>query len=439
MPVRRTRRSQRFVLGYILALLLASGLAVCSGSADDAPPPVAPETAVPNEPAAPVPPAETPRPSTTPEAPVPKPLPDPVAPAASPPPAEPASSASEPAAMPGEPSPPTAESPAPEPAPLAFRYDTYDRSGAVTEPGHYAFLADGADPASVVTTYEELRDGTATALLIHTHDAHGASQAAHYDAVATGDLVEWKQAADCFVRYTVTSAPAPPADAVTRAFGVAWMTYAFTGCSGAIPAGTGAGLGLGDLPNLGGPSLTVPIRHALWQIVPQGMTSVAEEPVTLDHAVLAPSYTEDLATARQLPRWRDPALPAGWILLDARVDPTVTPFGYQAFFGPPDGIGVGLTVQGEYAADRGYFEWASWRPNGDDLGVTETRLIAGRPAMVRYGGPNPGQYFPTSVRIYDAATESEYTLFGKARSLRGPNVEALIAIARSLFEPPNAP
>ena len=193
------------------------------------------------------------------------------------------------------------------------------------------------------------------------------------------------------------------------------------------------------LPVLGGTSLTTPIRHGSFQIVPQGMTSVMEQPVTLPHPVLAPSYTEDLATARQLPRWRDPALPDGWILLDARVDPSVTPFGYQAFFGPATGVGVGLSVRGGYAADRGYYEWASWRTTDNQLGVTETRLIAGRPAMVSYGGPNPPWYFPAAVWIYDPATESEYTLFGKAQSLRGPNYDAVIAIARSLFEPPNAP
>ncbi|MCY3887897.1 MAG: hypothetical protein OXG19_09410 [Chloroflexi bacterium] len=57
-----------------------------------------------------------------------------------------------------------------------MRYDTYDLSGAVAEPGHYAFLADPDDPASAVSTYEGLRDGTTTALLIHTHDAHGISR-----------------------------------------------------------------------------------------------------------------------------------------------------------------------------------------------------------------------------------------------------------------------
>ena len=61
-------------------------------------------------------------------------------------------------------------------------YDAYDlsgtvaapwrhRGGTVAAPGHYAFLADPNEPASVVVAYEGLRDGTATALLIYTHDA----------------------------------------------------------------------------------------------------------------------------------------------------------------------------------------------------------------------------------------------------------------------------
>ena len=74
-------------------------------------------------------------------------------------------------------------------APTAFRYDRYDTTGEVAEPGSYAFLADPADTTSAVTTYEALRDGTTTALLIHKSDAHGASQAALYDAVEAGDTL----------------------------------------------------------------------------------------------------------------------------------------------------------------------------------------------------------------------------------------------------------
>ena len=69
---------------------------------------------------------------------------------------------------------------------------------------------DPADTTSAVTTYEALRDGTTTALLIHKSDAHGASQAALYDAVAAGDLFEWHEADDCFVRYKVTEVKPDP-------------------------------------------------------------------------------------------------------------------------------------------------------------------------------------------------------------------------------------
>ena len=44
---------------------------------------------------------------------------------------------------------------APPPPPPPFLYDTYDRSGAVAKPGHYAFLADADDLTSAVATYEE--------------------------------------------------------------------------------------------------------------------------------------------------------------------------------------------------------------------------------------------------------------------------------------------
>ena len=89
-------------------------------------------------------------------------------------------------------------------AATTFRYDSYDTTGEVAEPGSYAFLADPADTTSAVTTYEGLRDGTTTALRIHETDADGVSRAAFLDTVEVGDLFEWREADDCFVRYTVT-------------------------------------------------------------------------------------------------------------------------------------------------------------------------------------------------------------------------------------------
>ena len=446
MPVRRTRRSQRFLRVCVLALLLASGLAACNGSTDDEPPPAAtetaPSTAVPAAepaPAMPVPAAETPPPpATPPDAPIPEP------------PAEPAT--------PGEPSPPAAASPAPAPAPVprSFRYDTYDLSGAVAEPEHYVFLTDPADPASVVTTYEELRDGTATALRIHTHDTHGVSQAAFYANVATGDLVEWKRADDCFVRYTVTSAPTPAAGAVTRAFSVAWMTYAFTGCSGAIAGDTAVTFEWGDLPDLGGPSLTAPIVHGIYQIVPEDWIGVTEAG-QLHHppgATPGPfmggqlTQTDDLTVARTHTYWREPSLPADWTFAFAVTGGYETsPIGYCAAYSNAHGFGA-VTICADYATDRRFSKKASWswRRNVDDLtegyqGVFETRVIAGRPAQVTYSPPGPklDRSAGIDVWIYNPATATEYQVIGWDGSLRGANVNAVIAIARSLFETPNAP
>ena len=117
MPLRRARRSWRFLLVPGLVLLLAGGLVACDGSSDSESLPAATEAdqppAVPDEPrasATPVAPAETPRPSrTTPEAPIPELPTEPSEPAS------PATSASESTAASGEPPTPPAEVSAPEP------------------------------------------------------------------------------------------------------------------------------------------------------------------------------------------------------------------------------------------------------------------------------------------------------------------------------------
>ena len=173
--------------------------------------------------------------------------------------------------------------------PPRFRYDSFDATGAVTAAGSYAFLApaagagaatDAAPDAApvVVTTYEALREEADT-LRVHRTDADGAARAAFYGTVAVGDRVEWHRAADCFTRYVVTRAPTPAADASYREFGVTPETYAFTGCSGALaPPGAASGtitvlaadLDFGVLPPLGGPSLTAPIIHGPFQLVPAG-------------------------------------------------------------------------------------------------------------------------------------------------------------------------
>ncbi|MCY3887896.1 MAG: hypothetical protein OXG19_09405 [Chloroflexi bacterium] len=224
-----------------------------------------------------------------------------------------------------------------------------------------------------------------------------------------------------------------------RLLAVAWMTYAFVGCTGPIAADTAATFEWGDLPNLGGSSLTTPIRHGIYQIVPEDWTGATEDPEFHEPPAYNTSrFAETLAEARLLPYWRDPVLPAGWTFADATSDPEDVAYGYIAAYQVPEGY-LGVRIEGAHATLRGWPEPAVSRSNADTLGVAETRLIAGRPALVQYSpaGPSNSDLFPVTVWVYDAATQSRYRIAGYDGSLLGSNIDAVIAIARSLFEPPN--
>ncbi len=435
MLVRDTRRPLAVLLAAGLALSLASALGACSGAPEERPAPPATATPAPTAGAAPTPVATA--------APTETPSPTPVATAAPTGTPSPTSTAT---ATPT----PTAEATATAtPSATAFRYDTYDTTGEVATPGSYAFLADPADTTSAVTTYEALRDGTTTALLIHKSDAHGASQAALYDSVEAGDLFEWREADDCFVRHKVTEVKPDPAGTVPRKLlAVEWMTYAFTGCSGPISATTVATVDLGELPDLGGASLTAPVIHGIYQVVPAGWKGATVEAlVDLDSPAEPPrdlrSYST-LAEARRLPYWRDPALPEGWILESALIPNDGPRYGYCARFRTEERTRgnnevyrnyafriCGLHITGWYHPDL-----ASWH---DGASVRETRVVAGRPAMVIYSpeGPDSKPDFPINIWVHDPETATDYHLVAGDGSISGSNIEAAIAIVQGLFEPPN--
>ncbi|MCY3887008.1 MAG: hypothetical protein OXG19_04805 [Chloroflexi bacterium] len=446
----RARHWAILLLAAGLVMALAGGLAACGGPADGAlPPPESPPSpaATPESAVAPVePPATATLPptaaSSSPPATIPESPPAPGGPPVPDAPAPAATATSEPAAAPvesptGDPSAATDEAEA-----TSLLYDTYDRSGAVAEPGHYAFLADPADPASVVTAYEELRDGTVTALWIHTHDAHGVPQADLYDAVEAGDLVEWRQAADCFVRYQVTAGPDPAAPTAYREVGVAWMTYAYAGCTGAIDPNQSATLAWGDLPNLGGPTLTTPIVHGSFQLIPENWEGAIESheiqppPASTIAAfdAIAATWTDRARTeerAAELPYWRTPRLPEDWQLLGAGIYRAITPYGYVALWRGPRGAEV--EIDGAHADSK---RWRRIAATG--LHVRHTLVIAGRPAYVHY---RPTDLYPIVgvVYIYDPAMDAEYRVFASGGSRAFPDIDTLIAIAASLFEPPNPP
>ncbi len=345
-----------------------------------------------------------------------------------------------------------------DPCPLSsttLSYGTPTTSGSVTDDGDYAFLTDPADLTTLVTTYEGLRDGSTTGLVIHQNDSSGASQADFYDLVEAGDLVEWRQAADCFVRYTVTEVKDDPAGSPPRKLlAVAWMTYAFTGCSGAISSTATASVQWGPLPALGGTSLAAPVIHGIYQLVPEDWTGTMEAG-QLRHPPGVPpgpfmggplAQTEDLTVARMHAYWREPTLPSDWTFAFAVTGGYETsPIGYCAAYSNARGFGA-VTICGDYATDQRFSKNASWLAQGLESGeqlrgVYETRVIAGRPARVTYSPPgtNHDPLAGIDVWIYDPPTEREYHIIGWTGSLRGANVDAVIAIARSLFEPPNPP
>ena len=369
----------------------------------------------------------------------------------------------------------TIEAPLPEGAtgaPLRYRFDP---AGEAAEPGSYAFLTapiareittyEGlrhdaasvrievdengewtytfytAPRASVITTYEGLRRDAAT-LRVNAAAADGASSASLFGAVEAGHLVEWFHARDCFVRYRVTAVPAAQAEAPYREFGVRPETYVFQGCqSGSLPTdGTTAAFSAApELPlaHLGGLSLTAPVIHGIFQLVPAGWTGatrageVSQGP---GGSHKSPIYTESLTEARTLPYWREPEFPEGWrldrVISGGLADPA---YSYTAEYVNGQGYPA-FTLKGYHADARYYAEEASWN-NGNS--VKETVTIEGRPAVVAHGGPDyTGRRWPVTVWVYDEVTESEHKIIASDWSLTqgSGNAGAVIAIARCLFE-----
>ena len=319
-------------------------------------------------------------------------------------------------------------------------YGAPQTTGVVDAQGEYAFFT---ATGTAITTYEGLRSDVAR-LTIHEQDTAGTSWAWFYDDVEAGDAFEWRKANDCWVRYVVDEVLADPS-ATVKSLSVAWMTYAFTGCSGAVPTSVRGSMNWGALPDLGGTSLTVPIRHGPFQVLPDGWTGATAPGETYalpDEAPPYPGpvvYTKDLSVARGFPYWRDPVVPAGWTFRYARSGGYAVSYGYCAGWVNARGVG-GVDICGDHLAGTVRAD-ASWLVTGENPGsllriVHETRIIAGRPAIILYSpqGLHHHRIVSITVRIYDAVAGSEYTILSGDGTLRGSNIEGMIAIARSLFE-----
>ena len=321
--------------------------------------------------------------------------------------------------------------------PTTFYYDTFDTTGEVTAAGSYAFLKpDGDDSTSAVTTYEELRDGTTTSLLVNKSDAHGASQAGFYDTVETGDVVEWREADQCWVRYRITATPASTLGA-TRAFGIAWVTYAATGCTGAAnwAAAPTATLEWSP-PNVQTPDVTSPIRHGPFLLIPRGWDGVlgARQPPSPiasreasrdsgDPPPVWPSF--DIEEIRRHPLWNEPDIPEGWYLYYAEAHTAWIQLLYRDCCGD---VEIQIS-QGIYSLPI-HITYVG--PNPVSGLIWEAREIDGHPAVLHYTPTNDAGW-GAKVLIYDVASDIRYTVLPTHWWLIRDH-EAVIAIARSLYD-----
>ena len=319
-----------------------------------------------------------------------------------------------------------------------IRYTSYDTTGAATSQGSYAFLTGSGTDETAVTTYEALRDGTATGLRIHQFDGYGASQADTHGAVAVGDIFEWWEADDCFVRYEVTEVKADPAGTAPRKeFAIKWRAYAFTGCTGSVATDTAVRVTWSPEPNFLATRTTVPVRYGPFELVPLGWKGVLEEVTKVPRASSGGSGaagisegTEesewpsgDPAVVRQHPLWNEPTLPAGW---------TISSMSAEEWY-----VGVRYLGANRHWAAITWIARQDWQPRvlrvGDPGGpdyAEEVRTIDGHPAYLHY------YRVAAAVYIMDETAGVEYfaVVFASASDPDGRGIDDAIALARSLYQ-----
>ena len=223
------------------------------------------------------------------------------------------------------------------------------------------------------------------------------------------------------------------------------MTFTYTGCSGTISASDSVQIVWGPLPNLGGESLAVPVIHGAYEIVP--LTWSGE---TMRDYVPFPDYsdpieTDDITVARTLDFWREPTIPEGWTFgkaIAAGGDAYGgARWGYCATWWATD-VKIpnttvvhrqrGVQICADFTSTRYGNQDASWN---DGSAVHETRVIAGRPAVLRFSPPglNHRPSFPTLIQVFDPTTGVTYEIEAIDYDLKS-NPEAVVEMARSLFD-----
>ena len=312
----------------------------------------------------------------------------------------------------------------------------------MSTPGSYAFLMPDGQATSVVTTYEQLRT-EASVMRVNVKEAHGASWGSFYGAVAVGDVVEWYKADDCWARYSVSETPEPVAGASTRDFGVRWVTYTEANCSGTIDPQGGQEFSWSP-PDIQSPNITAPVRHGPWLLVPPDWRGEVEGesehplPARTSEEACQDSDTSVNPNAPALPSWlppwRAPSVPGGWTFGGLSWGDLIggDPLhGYRAYYD---------NERGDPALQI-YVFYRVWYPARVDATpdgqwvIDELRVIDGNPVLLVYSPPTntKGRRMSTIVRIHDLATGIEYGVVGGDPTLLGGNIDATIAIARSLL------
>ena len=330
--------------------------------------------------------------------------------------------------------------PLPEPGGPVMRYDRFDPTGEASTPGSYAFLMLDGDATRVVETYEELRTES-TVMRVHPVDADGVSHAAFYDGVGVGDVVEWREAEDCWTRYEVMATPVG-ASVATRDFGVEWLAYAGTGCAGPLSTSVAVRAGWGP-PVIasratGSRAVTLipsPIRYGPYLLIPSEWEGVLEpfaelwtaSPLSVSSTDSLPKWPSSiLAEVRQHPLWREPTVPAGWALT-----------GHVAH----DSLSLSAAYEDEDHAVAVHISWSPYGPRreyvseGPGVNLSETLTIDGHPAVLWYDPTGTLGIPVNEVSVYDEATGIQYVVAGYTFV----DIDTVVAIARSLFESPNPP
>ena len=314
-----------------------------------------------------------------------------------------------------------------------FDYSSFDSTGAATTAGSYGYLkpdedSDVGGATEAVTTYEQLRT-EATVLVVNVTDGDDDPQSGFYESVAEGDLVEWREADDCWARYQVTG-DATGTGAV-RSVPVRPYAYSATGCSGTVSASEAARFDW-DPPDIPYPALMYPIRYGPWLLVPHRVDWTGE----LEPTVRVREKPE-VPTGSTHPLYRAPTVPDDWVSWPHGWgdDPNYFPeWGYEHHYRGADGypavtidglIPARLPIRFDQVLRRG-----SW--------YFEARVIEGYPAIVSYVLEHKldgfSRWYSTLVVLHDPETGLEFWVAGHHATLQGNQVEGTIAIALSLMK-----